>query len=82
MLFLFFLVDKGHLSVALSWLLLEEVIDLVVGLGDHFSCPWSSSLVTSRGLLLRRGVDQGGQVSSREVGQLDCQLGVLQDAIC
>ena len=25
---------------------------------------------------------QGGQVSSREVGQLDCQLGVLQDAIC
>ena len=25
---------------------------------------------------------QGGQVSGSEVGQLDCQLGVLQDAIC
>jgi len=81
LLLLFLLAGKGHLRVALSWLLLEEVIDLVVGLGDHFGCPGSTSLVTSRGLLLRRGVDQGGQVSSREVGQLDRKLGVLNDSV-
>ena len=81
MLLLFLLVDKGHLSVALGWLLLEEVVDLVVGLGDHFGCPGSNSPVTSRGLLLSWGVHQGGQVSGCEVGQLHRKLSVLEDGI-
>ena len=81
LLLLFFLVDKGHLGVALSWLLLEEGVDLVVGLGDYFSCPGSTSPVTSRDLLLRRGVHQGSQVPGSEVGQLDRKLGVLQNAV-
>ena len=59
----------------------EEVVDLVVGLRDHFHCPGSAPIVPRGGLLLRRSVDQGSQVSSSEVGQLDRKLGVLQDAI-
>jgi len=81
LLLLFFLVDRGHLGVALSWLLLEEGVDLVVGLGNYFGCPGSTSPVASRGLLLRRGVHQGGQVLGSEVGELDRKLGVLQDAV-
>ena len=53
----------------------------MVGLGDHFSCPGSTSLVTSRGFLFRRGVHQGSQVSGCEVGQLHPKLGELEDGI-
>ena len=77
----FFLVDKRHLGVALSWLLLEEGVDLVVSLGVYLNGPGSSPLVSGRDILLRWGVDQGSQVSSSEVGELDRMLGVLQNAI-
>ena len=65
----------------MSWLLPEKVVDLVVGLGDHLRSPGSAPPVSFGGLLLRWGVDQGGQISGSEVCQLDCQLGILQDGI-
>ena len=70
-----------HRSVDLGWLPPEEVVDLVVGLRDHLGGPGSAPPVPSGGLLLRRGVDQSGQVSGSEVGELDRKLGVLQNAV-
>ena len=70
-----------HGSVDLGWLPPEEVVDLVVGLGDHLGGPGSAPLVTGGDVLLRWGVDQGGQVPSSEVGELNRKLGVLQDAV-
>ena len=81
MLLLLFLIDKGHLCVALSWLPPEEVVDLGVGLRDHLLCPGSASFVTSWHLLLSWSVYQRGQISGGEVGELDCKLGILQDAV-
>ena len=70
-----------HRSVDLGWLLPEEVVDLVVDLGDHLRCPGSAPLVARGDVLLSRGLDQGGHVPGSEVGELDRKLGVLQDAV-
>jgi hypothetical protein len=53
----------------------------VVGLRDHFSGLGAASLVARGGLLLGGSVYQSGQVPGSQVGQLECQLGVLDDGI-
>ena len=53
----------------------------MVGLGNNLSCPGSASLVASGDVLLSCGVYQGGQIPGSEVGELDCKLGVVQDAV-
>ena len=81
LLLLFLRLLHGSVLVDLSCLPPEEVYDLVVGLGNHLGSPGSAPLVTGGDVLLSRGLNQGGQVPGREVGELDRKLGVLQDAV-
>ena len=81
LLLLFLRLLHRSVYVDLSWLLPEEVVDLVVGLGNHLSCLGSASSIARGDVLLSRGLYQGGQVPGGEVGELDRKLGVLQDAV-
>ena len=75
------MLQHRSVCVDLGWLLPEEVVDLVVGLRDHLRCSGSASFISSGGLLLRWGVNQGRQVSGSEVSQLHRNLSVLDDGV-
>ena len=54
----------------------------MIGLSNHFSGSRSASPVPRGGLLGDRGLHEGGPVGGGQVGQLERQLGVLDDGIC
>ena len=56
-----------HLDVALDWLLSIKFVHLAVRLRHHLCGLGSTPLTASGGLLLDRGLDYGGAVSSGEV---------------
>ena len=72
---------KGHQGVDLGCLLLEELIHLMVGLCDHLGGSRSAPSVAGGGLLGNGDLHEGGFVGGGQVGQLECQLGVLDDGI-
>ena len=72
---------SGHGSIALDRFLPVEVVHLGVGLGNLLSGSGPAHLAASRRLLLHRGLDEGGLVPRSQVGQLERQLGVLDDRI-
>ena len=53
---------KGHRGVDLGCLLLEELVHLVVGLGDHLGGSRSAPSVAGGGLLHERSLHEGGPV--------------------
>ena len=73
---------EGHRGVDLGCPLLEELVHLVVILGDHLGGSESTSSIPSGDLLLDMGLHEGGPVSSGQVGQLECKLGILDNGIC
>ena len=78
LLFLLFDWLEWHGGVNLGCLLHEELVHLVIGLSDHFSGSRSASPVPSGGLLSDRGLHEGGPAGGGQVGQLECQLGLLE----
>ena len=72
---------EGHRGVDLGCLLHEELVHLVIGLSDHFSGSRSASPITSGGLLGDGGLHERSPVTGGQIGQLERQLGVLDDGI-
>ena len=72
---------EGHLGVDLGCLLVEELVHLVVRLGDHLGGSRSAPSVASGELLDDGGLHEGSPASGGQVGKLECQLGVLDDGI-
>ena len=60
---------------------MEELVHLVVGPGNHLGGSRTPPPVAGGGLLRDRGLHEGGPASGGQVGQLECQLGVLDDGI-
>ena len=60
----------GSVSITKRGLLLEELVHFKVGPCDHIGGLRPASLVAGGGLLLSRGVDEGGLVPGGQVGQL------------
>ena len=79
---LFFLIMRiCHDNIRLSLLLSVVLIHLVVRLSRHFHGLWTAPLVASRGFLFYGELHQGSTVCCSQVGELDRQLGVLQDTV-
>ena len=72
---------EGHRGVDLGYLLLEELVHLVVGPSDHRRSCGAAPPVAGGGLLRDGGLHEGGPVGGGQVGQLQRQLGVLDDGI-
>jgi hypothetical protein len=72
---------EWHRGVGLGCLLSEELVHPVVGLSNHFSGFRSASPIPSGGLLGDRGLHEGGPVGGGQVGQMERQLGLLNDGI-
>ena len=70
---------EGYRGVDLGCLHLQEQVHLVIGLGDHLGGPRAAPLISSGGLLLYGGLQQGGPVVGGQVCQLEFHLGVLDD---
>ena len=78
---LFLIMCICHDSFRLDWLLSIILIHLVVRLTRNFIGLWMAPLVTSMGFLFYGELHQGRTVCCSQVGELDRQLGVLQDTV-
>ena len=80
-LLLLLIVRIFHGRIRLDWLLSIVLIHLVVRLSRLLHGLWAAPLAASRGFLFYGELHQGSTVFCSQVGELDRQLGVLQDAI-
>ena len=58
---------EGHRGVDLGCLLLEELVHLVVGPGDHLGGSGAAPPVAGRGLLHDRGLHEGGPAGGGQI---------------
>ena len=72
---------EGHRGVDLGSPLLEELVHLAVGLGDHLDGSRLAPPVAGGWLLSDGSLHEGGPVGGGQVGQLKGQLGVLDHSI-